>query len=56
MSTKGNDYSYYSSKSDLLTWVNNLLQLQLTRIEQVWPSYTCIASPAVLHAWPCVSY
>jgi hypothetical protein len=34
-SVKGTDYSYYASKSELLSWVNSLLQLQLTRLEQV---------------------
>lgn len=31
---KGDDGSY-ASKTDLIDWVNNLLQLQLTKLEQV---------------------
>lgn len=29
------DYSYYASRAELISWVNNLLDLALTRLEEV---------------------
>lgn len=41
------EFNAYASKADLLDWVNNLLQLQLTRLEQVCPQLTCLPSLAI---------
>jgi hypothetical protein len=51
-SVKGNDYSYYASKSELLSWVNSLLQLQLTRLEQVRRGEDCGTDRALGPARP----
>lgn len=48
------DYSYYASRGELISWVNNLLDLALTRLEEVrrnaWTVEKLDAARAVLEA------